>query len=299
VKNMSRARPIASRARRISTVIAAAAATSLGLLGVAAPSASAKADVGWVQLAHLSPNTPDVDVYLYSFGDATAQLVLHHVGYGDVSPFVQVRTGDYTVAMRLAGAPVKSKPVLSTAVDVQAGHAYTVAGMGPAKGLRLQIIPDQLTAPAGKSLVRVIQASLQEDSVTVTAGSRHLATNLKFASVTGYHAVSPGTIAVHASGGSESASSSVDLAAGTIHTLVILDNVGTLRIDDLLEAAGSQAATGGVQTGLGGTAAQPGAPLRPWIAVTLAGLLTAAGGVLLLSRRRRPALHARRHAGSA
>jgi hypothetical protein len=296
---LSRAHTIASRARRILAVIAATAATSLGLLGLAAPSASAKADVGWVQLAHLSPNTPAVDVYLYSFGDATAQLVLHHVAYGTVSPFEQLATGDYTVAMRLAGAPAKSKAVLSTAVDVQSGHAYTVAGMGPAKGLRLQIIPDQLTAPAGKSLVRVIQASLQEGSVTVTAGSKHLATNLKFASVTGYHPVSPGSVAVHASGGSESASSTVDLAAGTIHTLVILDDPGTLRIDDLLEAAGSQAATGGVQTGLGGTAAQPGSPVRPWLVVTLAGLLTAAAGVLLLSRRRRPALHARRQAGSA
>lgn len=294
---MSRAKTIASGARRITAVIAAAAATSLGLLGLAAPSASAKADVGWVQLAHLSPNTPAVDVYLYSFGDATAQLVLHHVAYGTVSPFEQLASGDYTVAMRLAGAAASSKPVLSTAVDVQTGHAYTVAGMGPAKGLRLQIIPDQLTAPAGKSLVRVIQASLQEDSVTVTAGGTHLATNLKFASVTGYHTVSPGTWTVHATGGSESASSSVTLAAGTIHTFVILDDPGTLRIDDLLEAAGSQAATGGVQTGLGGTAAQPGAPVRPWIAVTVAGLLTAAAGVVLLGRRRRPAMHARRQAG--
>jgi len=295
---MSRAQTIARWVRVMAAVITTAAAASLGLLGLTAPAASAASNVGWVQLAHLSPNTPAVDVYLYSFGDATAQLVLKHVAYGTVSPFEQLASGDYTVAMRLAGAPAKSKPVLSTAVDVQTGHAYTVAGMGPAKGLRLQIISDRLTTPAGKSLVRIIQASLQEDSVTVTAAGKNLASNLKFASVTGYHTVSPGTWTVHAAGGSESATSTITLAAGTIHTLVILDDPGTLRIDDLLEAAGSQAAVGGVQTGLGGTASRPGAPLRPWVAVTLGGLLVAGTGVALVSRRRRPALHARGQVGS-
>ncbi len=286
--------------RMISAVLAAAAATSLGLLALTAPAASASSEVGWVQLAHLSPNTPAVDVYLYSFGDASAQLVLHHVAYGTVSPFEQLAAGDYTVAMRLAGAPSSSKPVLSTAVDVLAGHAYTVAGMGPAAGLRLQVIPDRLTTPPGKALVRVIQASLQQDSVTVTAGSARLATNLKFASVTGYHVLQPGTWTVHAAGSSESATTTMSCAAGTIHTLVVLDNGDSLSIDDLLEAAGSQVApAGGVQTGFGGMAPHPGAPLRLWLVLTLSGLLTTCAGVAMLTRRRRPALHARRQASSA
>ena len=296
---MRRAPTIARRARVTAAGIAAVATASFSLLGLTAPAASAKSDVGWVQLAHLSPNTPAVDVYLYSFGNAKAKLVLHHVAYGTVSPFEQLASGDYTVAMRLAGAPAKSKAVLSTAVDVRAGHAYTVAGMGPAKGLRLQVIPDRLTTPAGKSLVRIIQASLQENSVTVTAGSSNLASNLKFASVTGYKTVAPGTWTVHASGGSESASSTITLGAGTIHTLVILDDPGKLSIDDLLEASGSQAATGSVQTGLGGTAARPGATVEPWVVIALAGAVTAGTGVVLLSRRRRPALHARGRVTSA
>ena len=287
---------IARRARLMAAVMTATAAASLGLLGLTAPAASAQtADVGWVQLAHLSPNTPAVDVYLYSFGDPTAQLVLKHVAYGTVSPFEQISSGDYTVAMRLAGAPATSKAVLSTAVDVKAGSAYTVAGMGPAKGLRLQVIPDRLSTPPGKSLVRIIQASLQQNSVTVTAGGSHLATNLKFASVTGYKTMSAGTLTVHAAGSSESATSTISLGAGTIHTLVILDDPGKLTIDNLLEAAGSQAAVGGVQTGLGGTAPHPGAAVQPWLVISLAGATAAGMGVLLLSRRRRPALHARGH----
>jgi Domain of unknown function (DUF4397) len=48
---------------------------------------------GWVRLAHLSPNAPAVDVYLYSFGNPRARLVLHHVSYGAVSPYEQVPAG--------------------------------------------------------------------------------------------------------------------------------------------------------------------------------------------------------------
>jgi Domain of unknown function (DUF4397) len=70
--------------------------------------AGATAGSGWIRLAHFSPNTPAVDVYLYSFGGASAQIVLHHVAYGDASPYEQVPTGDYTVAMRAAGASAKS-----------------------------------------------------------------------------------------------------------------------------------------------------------------------------------------------
>jgi hypothetical protein len=278
---------------RLVRVAAAAAIATVGL-AIAAPFASASDQVGWIRLAHLSPNTPAVDVYLYSFGNPKAQLVLDHVSYGTVSPFEQVQAGDYTVAMRAAGAPASAKPVLSTAVDVVAGHAYTVAGMGPASGLRLLVIPEQLTTPPGKALVRVIQASMQQDVVSVKVGGTTLSSHLPFASGTKFVAVNPGTLSVRATGSSESAEASVDLAAGSVHTLVVLDEPGKLAIDNLLDAAGSKIdPAGGPQTGFGGTAARPGAALLPWAAAGLAGLAGAGAGTALLSRRRRPALHAR------
>src|ERR1039458_5163750 len=73
---------------------------SAGLLS--AVPAWASPGTGWVRLAHLSPNTPPVDVYLYSFGDPSARLVLRHVSYGTVSPYQEVPAGDYTVSMRAA-----------------------------------------------------------------------------------------------------------------------------------------------------------------------------------------------------
>ncbi len=50
------------------------AALTLGLLAGAAP-ASASPGSGWLRLAHLSPNTPAVDVYLYSFHNSNALIV--------------------------------------------------------------------------------------------------------------------------------------------------------------------------------------------------------------------------------
>jgi len=284
------------------TRLLAACALAFGLFAAVAPAAMASptakvASVGWIRLAHLSPNAPAVDVYLYSEGDTSAMIVLHHVSYGTVSPYETVQPGSYTVAMRGAGAASSTPPVLSTTVHIAAGHAYTVAGMGPAAGLRLQVIDDTLTTPKGKSLVRVIQASLKDQRVTVDAGSQTLADNLAFGSVTSYVAMSPGSVNVHVKGGSMTASSTLSLAADTTHTVVILDDPGHLTIDVLTDAAGSNALpAGGAATGFGGMAPRPGPSSLPWVAAMAFGALLAGGGALWLRKNRRPLIrgsHAR------
>jgi hypothetical protein len=269
-------------------MLAAASALLLGIPAAAtAYASSATTGTGWIRLAHLSPNTPAVDVYLYSFGDSNAMIVLHHVAYGTVSPYESVQAGDYSVAMRGAGASPTSQPVLSTSVTIAAGHAYTVAGMGPESGLRLQVLEDKLTTAPGQAEVRVIQASLKQQVVTVTLGSTVLASGLKFASVSDYQPVSPGTqsVTVRSSGGT--ANSSVTLAAGTVHTLVVLDGASGLEVVNLEDASGSgQPPAGGVSTGFGGTAPHgPGSPV-PWLVVIGAGSLLALTGGLRLRRGR-------------
>jgi hypothetical protein len=275
----------------------AACALVLGLagtLGFAASAASAATGDGYLRLAHLSPNTPAVDVYLYSFGDPNAMVVLRHVAYGDVSPYEPVTSGEYTVAMREAGAPASAKPVLSTTIDVLSGHAYTVAGMGPVSGLRLQVIDDSLAMIRNAALVRVIQASMHQTSVTVTAGATTLGSDLNFTTVTAYKSVAPGTVTVKAIGASEQGSGTFTLAPDTIYSIIVLDDSGHLKLESLVDSSGSKVAPeGGAQTGFGGTAARPGAPLLPWAAAAAAGLLLAAAGTLRLRRRRRPPMHAR------
>jgi hypothetical protein len=270
------------------------AAGAVAVPATAAAAASTSSGYGWVRLAHLSPNTPAVDVYLYSYGMPNAEIVLHHVSYGTVSPYEKVAHGEYTVAMRAAGAAPSTKPVLSTNLMVHPGHAYTVAGMGPEKELRLQVLDDRLSTPKGKALVRVIQASLKEHRVTVRAGHRMLANDLAFASVTGYTTAQPGSWPVHATGGTESWSGTEQLTAGSIHTLVVLDTGSGLEVTSLMDAAGSGAMpAGGAATGLGGTAPQPAAPALPWLAGLAAGLLAAAAAAVRLRRHRAVARHAR------
>src|SRR5215831_8784946 len=252
----------------------------------AASAAAHQGDTGWIRLTHLSPNTPPVDVYLYSFGGQKAMTVLRHVAYGTVSPYEKLASGEYTVAMRGAGAKATSPPVLSASVRVAPGAAYTVAGLGPAKGLRLAVLHDRLTTPKGKSLVRVIQASLRDHTVTVTAGRQVLARHLAFGNVTGYGPARPGDWMVHVSGAAGMASQSVRLSAGTIHTLVMLDGAsGGLMLDNLRDAAGSAIPPhGGAATGLGGTAPVPAPSPLPWAGAAAAGAACFAAGAYWLRR---------------
>jgi len=265
-------------------MLLAASALLLGIPAAATASASPAAQgTGWIRLAHLSPNTPPVDVYLYSFGNA--QIVLHHVAYGTVSPYEAVTAGDYSVAMRLAGAAASSPAVVTAGVTIKADHAYTVAGMGPKSGLRLQVMDDQLTTPAGKGMVRVIQASLKQQTVKVTCGGQTIVPKATFASVSSYQAIPPGTWTMAAIGSGSTAKEVVPVAAGTVHTLVVLDGANGLEMVSLVDAAGAgKPPVGGVTTGFGGTAGHgPGSP-APWLALIGAGMLVTLVAGLRLRR---------------
>ena len=242
---------------------------------------------GWVRCAHLSPEAPAMDIYMYPFGDPGHPTVLRHVTYGDVSEYMAVSPGQYTVAMRAFGAPASSPPALATTFMVNTGTAYTVAGIGPDPGLREEVLQDQMTAPMGKALVRVIQASLKEHLVTVSYGPDVLARQLAFGAATSYAAVSPGaqTVQFTASGGH--AAMPVKVAADTVHTIVVLDGSSGLKVDAITDAVGSQTMPmGGVDTGLGGTAPRLPADPAPW-------LLTIAAGAVLIGAVLRRQLRAR------
>jgi hypothetical protein len=254
------------------------------LIGIPAASASA-ASTGWIRLANLSPTTPPVDVYLYPSGSSTALIVLHDFAYGAVSGYEPVNAGGYSVSMRPAGASATSAPLLSGSAMVQADHSYTAAALDG----QLKFLNDSLTTPKGVSLVRVIQASAKQPDVTFhcscAAGAPgNITTNATPGSVSAYAPIPPGTWIMSATGPTAKASVPVTLVADTVHTEVVLDQPGGIEVVNLLDAAGAQPPTGGVNTGFGGTAPRgPGSPL-PWLAVIGAGaVLTLAGGL----RRRR------------
>ncbi len=270
---------------------AAYAATTGGPAATAAQAISAAADqgnAGWVRCANLSQGTPE-DVYLYSFGNPEDPTVLMNEGYGSVSSYMQLSAGEYTVAVRPDGAAASSPASITTSFMVSAGTNYTVASLGSATGRWLKVLQDQIAAPSGEALVRVIQASSKQPQVTVSIGADTLARQLALGSVTTYQTVQPGTPTVVFRTPDGRAAMPVTLTAGSVHTIVVLDGTSGLKIENLTDAAASQvAAKGGAATGLGGTAPGPPAPgLAPWLATLAAGLLLAVAGGFGLRRSRR------------
>ena len=146
-----------------------------------------------------------------------------------------------------------------------------------------------MTAPKGKALVRVIQASVKQQQVTVSDGPDVLAQQLAFGKATSYMAVQPGAQTVQFTAPGQKTSMAVTLASGSVHTVVVLDGSAGLKVDILTDATGGQdAAAGGAATGFGGTAPRDIVPdLTPWLAILAAGLLLVTSGAIGLRRSRR------------
>ena len=229
-----------------------------------------------------------MDIYMYAFGEPGHPMVLRHVSYGGVSEYMAVSPGRYSVAMRAAGAPASSPPILVTSFVVGSRMAYTVAGVGPNPGLREEVLQDQMTPPMGKALVRVIQASLKQNKVTVSYGPEVLASHLTFGSATSYMAVSPGTRPVQFTAPGDQTAMPVKLPSDSVHTIVVLDSSSGLKVDPLTDAAGSEMMPmGGVKTGFGGTAPRPSSDPAPWLLLIAAGTPLTVAGLLGLRRSRR------------
>lgn len=244
---------------------------------------------GYVRLAHLSPNTPAVDVYLKSTSNAVAPQVFHGVAYGAVSQYLRLPAGTYQVAMRKSGAPASTKPVITTEVAVVSGGAYTVAGVGLFADLGLKVLDDDLRLPdAGKAKVRVIQASVKAGTLNVAGkNGKTIADGVAFASTTGYREVNPGkwNVQVSPTGGGTTSVLPCTLGAGSVYSLVVLDNgSGGLKTELHVDAERQGTVPlGGVATGGGGS--QPSSHVPT--AVLLAGLAAVLAAGLVVGVRRR------------
>jgi hypothetical protein len=266
--------------RRI-LVTVAAVGSALGLLLALATPALAATDA-YVRLAHLSPDTPNVDVYVSSVADPKDSFVVPGVGYGAVSPYRALAPGSYVVSMRGAGAAADSPPVISATVDAKAGQAYTVAGTGLSASLGLTVLSDQLALPpADKAAVRCINGAVSASSVDLgQAGKQPWATGVKFATTTPYTDVSLGTWTLHVSApGKPSVDLPVTIDANSTYSVVLLDKKGAFTAQLIRDSAGSQVVpVGGVETGFGGTA-----PSDPVALLAFGTAAVALGGVFALT----------------
>jgi hypothetical protein len=299
MSNKDGGRTVKSRMRAMASAIAAAVALLAASWAGAAPAIAQPDSVvptstGWVRLAHLSPDTPSVDVYLTSFDRPDFREVFPGVGYGVVSDYQRLEPGRYNVEMRPAGAAESTPPVISAAADVQGGLAYTVAGLGRNAQLQLKVLSDDLTLPpSSQAKVRVVNGSLNAPLVDVSVqNGPTVATGVAFADTSQYGAVpaGPWTLSVTPKEGAATPSTgNVDLAAGSVYSVLLLDQAGgTVEVVTRTDAsAAGAAAAGGVATGLGGTAGAGSSSLPLTVLAIGAGVLLA--GALGLRRMLVPA----------
>ncbi|WP_049985989.1 DUF4397 domain-containing protein [Halobellus rufus] len=176
-----------------------------------------------VRVAHLSPNAPNVDVYV----DGAAAL--EDVAFGAVSGYLDVPVGEREVEITAAGDPEAT--VFSGAVPVEADTAYTVAAIGEVgedadEAFEPLILEDDNSDPGEEmARVRLVHASPDAPAVDVTLASNGDALYDGVAyGESGYVEVPAGDYTLEVRGDTESndgdvvADFDVSLASGQVYT---------------------------------------------------------------------------------
>ncbi|WP_255714447.1 class F sortase [Blastococcus sp. MG754426] len=231
-----------------------------------------------MRVAHLSPDTPAVDVSLTPAAPPGELLtdpgpdLATGMGYGGVSAFAELPAGAYAVSVRAAGSPATTPPVLSARLELSAGQARTVTLAGAFADLALQPLDDDLSAPpAGAARVRVLGAAPGTGPLDVVLdGGPPLAEELR----------SPGAATpVTVPGGryrarlpSTGDDAEVDLPAGSVRTVLVLARPGGgIELRVVADATGPAVRpAGGVDAG--------GGPAGPLAGRLLRAVSAAVGG---------------------
>jgi hypothetical protein len=283
-----------SARRVLVTLVAVAAGTLTATIVPSVAAGTADESPAYLRAAHLVPDLPAMDVTLSRFAgpspDGPAEpLLTITAGYGDVGRYAPLDPGFYAVALRPAGSPPETAPVLTATFEARPGQAYTGAGVGTAEDAEIALFEDDLAAPGdGRSRIRVINAARDADPVQVRAvDGPVVAAEAGYATATTYATVPAQTWMLEAAGGSLQGTSTTELAPNAVYSLLVLEGEdGSLAVEPVLDASGSSVSpVGGAATGLGGgpgdaLPAVPGPDPIPGVSPTVipgvvAGLLVA------------------------
>jgi hypothetical protein len=247
----------------LAVLVVLAGCLGFGALGTG--TAAAADGRGLLRVAHLSPDTPAVDVALTpvpagrdGVTDPGPDLATG-LAYGSVDPYRQLAPGSYALSIRAADSGSRTPPSLSVRVEIPAGGARTVAVSGPFADLSLEVLVDDLSAPGnGAARVRVLAAAAGATTVDVTrSGGPSLADGLSFPGAGGYRTVPAGPASARVTGGPGGpVDLPLDLPAGSISSVLVLDRPdGGLTLSVVRDATGPAAVpTGSVPAGSGGSA---------------------------------------------
>ena len=221
-----------------------------------------------IRVAHFSPDTPPMDVYAAGF-DGAESLVLPKLGFGEVSQYMNLPAGTYAFSMRPHGSPATSTAALRVSASLDDGGTYTFAAFGRSDALETDLLTDDMAAPgAGAARVRIIQGAGDSGPVDVTTSVASLFTvGAPLGSVGSYASVPAGAVDITASAdGVDDVAARLDLEAGTVSSVVVLDQptsegLQVVRVTDGTGTPGGTATptgmpAGGVDTGGGSTASE-------------------------------------------
>jgi hypothetical protein len=265
-------------------------------LALAAPAFAQGGEDAQVRVAHLSPDAPNVDVYV------NGEPVLTDIPYTTVSSYLSLPAGTQQVTAYAAGDT--TSPVIDAPVELAAGGAYTIAAVGLVTdgSITAQVYQDDFRAPsAGNAKLRVIHASPDAGPVDVVPrGGEPLATDLAFPDDTPYAEVPAGTYtldvnaagtdqtvltvpdAALASGGVYSAFAVGTVYADSLDVLLVQDNAGT----GATASATASASASGSASGSAPSDSLPHTGGSAWLPSTAAIVLACSGVVALVLVRR-------------
>lgn len=232
-----------------------------------------------VRVAHLSPDAPNIDVYV----NDTPVEDLSDVSYGTVSDYQSLPAGSQNLKIYAAGET--SEPLIEAGVELEKGSAYTIGAVGLAEdgSLETQLYKDDRSLPAGDNAkLRMIHAAPDVETVDIAVrNGPELFVDLGFPNATGYEEVPAGTypLEARAAGSGEVVfTTEASLSAETIYTAFAtgMAKNGTLSVK-LVEDAGA----GNNLRGVEHTPDTGGIPLTHFLSATL---LIAAGLFILLYR---------------
>lgn len=117
-----------------------------------------------LRVAHLSPDAPNVDVYL------DGEAVLEDVPYRDVSDYLEVASGSYDVMITAAGD--METVVFDESLEVPSGE-FTVAAVGELaeenEPFAVEVYEDDISDPGEDARIRLVHAAPDAPNVDVTA----------------------------------------------------------------------------------------------------------------------------------
>ena len=202
------------------------AANASGTDGV--PEAAAQDAESRVRVAHVSPDAPNVDVWV------DGAVVLSDVPYRAISDYLTLPAGEHMIQVSPTGA---TEPiVIDATVTLEADMDYTVAAVGLLADIEPLVLVDNNGAPdAGMAHVRFVHASPDAPAVDIAvAGGPVLFANVAFKGVGDYAPVAAGTYDLEARpAGTEIVAlpiPGVMLDEGTVYTVFAVGQLSDLSI---------------------------------------------------------------------